>query len=160
MNRHRFDFWILAHRSFVAVCLACSLACWCDLARSQVQQQGGVQQGGQQGGQQAGGQQGVGNNGNQAGAGGVVIDARGVLRVNAVLDAGLSLPQRKAAGAALPAELQKRSKLRKVALSRLEAEVAKAAAGGRGIPEEMLQLAGLTRVQYVFIYPGEGSEPG
>ena len=94
MNRHRFDFWILAHRSFVAVCLACSLACWCDLARSQVQQQGGVQQGvqqgGQQGGQQAGGQQGVGNNGNQAGAGGVVIDARGVLRVNAVLDAGLS----------------------------------------------------------------------
>jgi len=161
MNRPHFDFRMLAHRSFVAACVTFSLACWCDQARSQVQQQGGVQQGGgQQGGLQQGGVQQGGGNGNQAGAAGVAIDAQGVLRINAVLDAGLSLAQRKAAVAALPVDLQKRSKLRKVALSRLEAEVAKAAAGGRGIPEEMLQLAGLTRVQYVFVYPGEGSEPG
>ena len=59
--------------------------------------------------------------------------------------------------AALPADLQTKSPLRKVALSRLEAEVAKAAATGRGIPDELAKLAGLTRVQYVFIYPTNGT---
>lgn len=47
-----------------------------------------------------------------------------------------------------------------MALSRLEAEVVKAGAAGRGIPAEMLRLAGLTRLQYVFVYPGNGSEQG
>ena len=91
---------------------------------------------------------------------GVVIDANGVLRMQGVADAGLSAERRKAAAAALPGDLQKSSGLRKVALSRLEAEVAKAAAAGRGIPEELEKLAGLTRVQYVFVFPAEGSEPG
>ena len=93
---------------------------------------------------------------NASGGAGVVIDAQGVLRAQAVPDAGLSAERRKAAAAALPGDLQKSSKFRKVALSRLEAEFAKAAATGRGIPEEMQKLAGLTRVQYVFVYPGEG----
>ncbi|NCY02103.1 MAG: DUF1598 domain-containing protein, partial [Planctomycetia bacterium] len=53
----------------------------------------------------------------------------------------------------LPADLRAKSPLRKVALSRLEAEVAKAAASGRGLPDELAKLAGLTRIQYVFIYP-------
>ena len=97
---------------------------------------------------------------NASGGAGVVIDAQGVLRAQAVPDAGLSAERRKAAAAALPGDLQKSSKFRKVALSRLEAEFAKAAATGRGIPEEMQKLAGLTRVQYVFVYPGEGSEQG
>ncbi|NBT12359.1 MAG: DUF1598 domain-containing protein, partial [Planctomycetia bacterium] len=35
-----------------------------------------------------------------------------------------------------------------------------AAAAGRGIPDELEKLAGLTRIQYVFVYPGEGSERG
>jgi len=95
-----------------------------------------------------------------AGAAGVIIDAQGVLRTHGVRDAGLSLERRKAAAATLPGELQKSSKLRMVSLSRLEAEVAKAAATGRGIPDEYEKLAGLTRIQYVFIYPGEGSDRG
>ena len=121
----------------------------------------GGQAGGLNGGLAVGGQVGGGgNNGNQAGASGVVIDAQGVLRTSSVTDAGLSLVRRKAACAALAVDLQKSSKLRKVALSRLEAEVVKAGAAGRGIPAEMLRLAGLTRLQYVFVYPGNGSEQG
>jgi len=90
-------------------------------------------------------------------AAGIVIDANGVLRTQVVPHASLSGERLKAAVAALPADLQSRSPLRKVALSRLEAEVAQAAASGRGIPDELAKLAGLTRVQYVFIYPAAGS---
>jgi len=89
-----------------------------------------------------------------------VIDAQGVLRWQAVADAGLSRERLEAAAAGLPADLRKSSKLRKVALSRLEAAVARAAADGRGVPEEMLVLAGLTRLEYVFVYPGGDGRPG
>lgn len=93
-------------------------------------------------------------------AAGVVVDAQGVLRTKTVADAGLSAERRKAAVTALPNDLQKPAVLRKVALSRLEAEVAKAAATGRGVPSELTRLAGLTRVQYVFVYPATDDTPG
>ena len=92
---------------------------------------------------------------------GVIIDAHGLLRtVKATVDPRTLVDQRKAALQSLPGDLQKKSALRKVALSRLEAKVNAAAGTGRGIPDEMQKLAGLTRIQYVFVYPGEGSEPG
>jgi hypothetical protein len=47
-----------------------------------------------------------------------------------------------------------------VALSRLEAELAKRIADGRGVPDELAKLAGLTRIRYVFVYPAEGDTPG
>jgi hypothetical protein len=93
-------------------------------------------------------------------AAGIVVDAQGVLRTKTVADAGLSAERRKAAVAALSGDLQKPAALRKVALSRLEAEVAKAAATGRGVPSELTRLAGLTRVQYVFVYPATDDAPG
>lgn len=93
-------------------------------------------------------------------AAGVAVDAQGVLRTTMVPDAGLSPERRRAAVAALPGELQRKSPLRKVALSRLEARVAAAAAAGRGIPDELEKLAGLTRVQYVFVYPGAEGQAG
>jgi hypothetical protein len=95
-----------------------------------------------------------------ASAAGIIVDAQGVLRTKTVADAGLSAERRKAAVAALPGDLQKPAVLRKVALSRLEAEVAKAAATGRGVPSELTRLAGLTRVQYVFVYPATNDTPG
>jgi hypothetical protein len=91
---------------------------------------------------------------------GVVIDADGVLRTQSVADPGLTKERRQAALEAMPGDLRKPSPLRKVALSRLEAAVAKAAAAGRGLPDELEKLAGLTRVQYVFVYPAEGDTPG
>ena len=123
--------------------------------------QQGNQQGNQQGGQlgnQQGGQQGGGgnnttivDNGNQPA--GVLIDAQGVLRAQAFPSQPLSIAQRKAAVEGLPGDLRKKVPLRKVALSRLEKSLAKHAADGRGIPDEIEKLAGLTRVQYVFVYP-------
>jgi hypothetical protein len=70
-------------------------------------------------------------------AAGVRVDPQGVLRAQAVADAGLSTEKRKAAIEALPGDLQKKVPLRKVALSRLEAALAAHAADGRGIPEEI-----------------------
>ena len=93
-------------------------------------------------------------------AAGVRVDPQGVLRAQAVADAGLSTEKRKAAIEALPGDLQKKVPLRTVALSRLEAALAAHAADGRGIPDEIGKLAGLTRVQYVFVYPAEGDTPG
>jgi hypothetical protein len=117
--------------------------------------------GGGMGGMGGGGMGGMGGGGmGGVSAAGIVVDAQGVLRTNVVADAGLSAERRKAAVAALSDDLRKVSPLRKVALSRLEAEVARHAAAGRGIPDEMLKLAGLTRVQYVFVYPAAGDAPG
>ncbi|MFM8577547.1 MAG: DUF1598 domain-containing protein, partial [Planctomycetaceae bacterium] len=93
--------------------------------------------------------------GGAAGAAGIVIDADGVLRMQVHKDGtgALSRERRIAAIASLPSDLKSRSPLRKVALSRLEKEISTAMAAGRGIPEAMQRLAGLTRVQYVFVYP-------
>jgi len=127
-------------------------------------QGGGMGGGGAGGGMGGGGGTGGGTGGGGAGGGttaaGIIIDANGVLRTQTVAGAGLSADRLKAAVASLPADLQTKSPLRKVALSRLEAEVAKAAATGRGVPDELAKLAGLTRVQYVFIYPADGAGPG
>jgi hypothetical protein len=93
------------------------------------------------------------------GAAGVAIDPQGVLRTRFVQDDGLSAEHRKAAIDALPGDLQKKVALRKVALSRLEAAVARHAADGT-LPDEVAKLAGLTRIQYVFVYPADGDTPG
>ena len=125
-------------------------------------QQGGLQggqQGGLQGGQQ-GGLQGGGNNGNQAGGSGVVVDAQGVLRVLTMPDANLSRVRRRAAAAMLPGDLRQPSELRKVALSRLEEALVQAIESGEPLPESLKNLAGLTRIQYVFIYPSTTEQPG
>lgn len=91
---------------------------------------------------------------------GILIDAQGMLRTLSVTDPGLDKQRRQAAVDALPGDLRKAVPLRKVALSRLEAELAQRLADGRGVPDELAKLAGLTRVQYVFVYPTEGDTPG
>src|SRR5690606_9573044 len=48
------------------------------------------------------------------------------------------------------------SPMRMISLNRLEKAVEGRIAGGRHPSEEMLHLAGLTRLQYVFFYPETG----
>jgi hypothetical protein len=96
----------------------------------------------------------------RANAAGVLVDPQGVLRIQSVADAGLTRDRRTAVVDALPGDLRKAVPLRKVALARLEAELAKRLTDGRGVPDEIQKLAGLTRVQYVFVYPAEGDTPG
>jgi hypothetical protein len=55
--------------------------------------------------------------------------------------------------ARLPAEVAKASGLRKISLPRLEAAIAQRIAEGKEPTEEMKNLAGMTRLQYVFYYP-------
>jgi hypothetical protein len=118
---------------------------------------GGAGGGGTGGGGTGGG---AGGTGSQAGGAGVVIDAQGVLRVLAAPGGGLTRERRKAAIAALEQDLRKPSSLRKVSLTRLEALVARGTTDGRGLPDAVGKLAGLTRVQYVFVYPRSGQAEG
>lgn len=121
---------------------------------------GGGMGGGGMGGQggMGGGQGGMGGGGAQA-VGGIAIDANGVLRTLVVADPLLTNRRREAV-TALEGDLRTRAPLRHVALSRLERKLSAAVSAGHGIPDELQKLAGLTKVQYVFIYPGDGSEPG
>ena len=122
---------------------------------------GGMGGGGQGGGGMGGGGQGGqgGGGGGAAAVGGIAIDAQGVLRTLIVADPVLTNRRREAV-TAFEGDLRDRVPLRHVALSRLERQLAEAVATGHGLPDEMQKLAGLTKVQYVFVYPGDGAEPG
>lgn len=83
---------------------------------------------------------------------GVEIDATGVLRTqrldHRVANERLMAARQKRGAGAMDA-----SELRKVSLNRLEKAVAAAIAAGQRPSEEMLSMAGLTGIQYVFFYP-------
>jgi hypothetical protein len=89
---------------------------------------------------------------------GVEVKADGVLRVKRYQD--LAGPLAKAwaaeAKAKLAPDLARISDKRKVSLNRLEAAIAKKLAAGADISDEMRYLAGLTRVENVFFFPGSG----
>ena len=89
---------------------------------------------------------------------GVYIDAEGVLRKQSFNDPGGRLTRERVESqlAALDPDIAKPSALRMISLNRLEKAVEARIAGGRHPSEDMLHLAGLTRVQYVFYYPETG----
>lgn len=91
-------------------------------------------------------------------AAGVAIDAQGVLSLKRSVDGSgeLSRQRRLQAVAALGRELSKQSDLRKVSLNRLEKAFAAKLAAGEKPGDDMLYLAGLTQLQYVFFYPESG----
>ena len=52
--------------------------------------------------------------------------------------------------------VRREANLRKISLTRLEKQIQLLQAAGRPLPEEMQVLAGLQRIQYVFVYPDSG----
>lgn len=92
------------------------------------------------------------------GAGGVEVDAEGVLRTKFVNDpSGVLFKRRLAeAKAALDADLARPSELRKISLNRLEAALAERIENNADATAEMKHLAGLTGIRYVFFYPDSG----
>ena len=88
-------------------------------------------------------------------ASGVAVDADGVLRRLTVNDATGKLKRQRLreALAQLDSDIARRSKLRKVSLTRLARLIRKAIDEGHGPDDAMKHLAGLTRIQYVFYYP-------
>jgi hypothetical protein len=93
---------------------------------------------------------------------GISIDAEGTLdaRTFKDFDARLLRERLAAAKAARPGEIWAAAKLRKISLRRLEAALAAELAAGRGPDDVMRNLAGLTRVQYVFCLPAAEGKPG
>ncbi|MGC3966995.1 MAG: DUF1598 domain-containing protein [Pirellulales bacterium] len=91
--------------------------------------------------------------------GGVYVDAAGAMRpvVNLTDLARLASLRRDAAReAGDKANIRAPSALRKISLTRLERELQIRAAQGRPVEEELQALAGLQKVQYVFVYPESG----
>jgi hypothetical protein len=94
---------------------------------------------------------------NSPGAG-VVVDAKGVLRMVVQPDPGgeQARLRREAAMASLNPKVAQKSGLRKISLTRLEKALATHLETGRPATDEMRYLAGLTRIQHVFFYPDSG----
>jgi hypothetical protein len=106
-------------------------------------------------------QTGGGGGGGTIGSGatsGVSVDAEGVLRRTTVQDPTGDLSRQRVDEALgrLDHDVARTSPLRKVSLTRLEHIMAKRLAESQGIDDVMRNLAGLTRVEYVFCYPETG----
>ncbi len=88
---------------------------------------------------------------------GVRVDPHGVLAMVSREDRTTHLENlsRSARKADLNTDMAKTSTLRMVSLTRLEAAIAERLAEGKPVVESMRQLAGLTDIRYVFVYPEE-----
>lgn len=86
------------------------------------------------------------------------VDERGVAGTSLAADpqGRLTRERLQQAKAALNADLAKPSPIRKVSLTRLERAVQGQLEKNRKPTDEMLRLAGLTRIRYVFFYPDSG----
>lgn len=93
-----------------------------------------------------------------SGVAGVSIDADGVLRKQLYSDPSGVLTRERfvAAKTRLESSVLVPSKLRKISLNRLEKALAERISLNRSPTEEMLYLAGMTRLKHVFFYPESG----
>jgi hypothetical protein len=120
---------------------------------------GGGAGGGGFGGGQGGGQGGQGGQGNQGGfqaAGGITIDGNGVLSAPKAKTISPDVAKKRMQELAkqfLPEDLSRSSSLRKVSLVRLERAIAELQESDKPIPESMQYLAGLQRIDFVFVFP-------
>ncbi|WP_428308798.1 DUF1598 domain-containing protein [Lacipirellula sp.] len=85
--------------------------------------------------------------------GGVVVDADGTIQRAEQRDEAALLDARRAALDGLAGDIAKPAKLRKVSLRRLDALLASHAGQNKPLPPEVLYLAGLQRIEYLFAYP-------
>ncbi len=89
--------------------------------------------------------------------GGIVIDPLGVVRRHVTGGQGrLNRIRRAAAWRPESRDIFRPSECRKVSLNRLEQAARQVTEQGGQAPEEMLYLAGLTRVEHVFLFPESG----
>jgi hypothetical protein len=87
--------------------------------------------------------------------GGVAIDARGVIERAEQRDVAALRDARRSAISGVAADIAKPSKLRKISLRRLDALIAQLINQNKPLPSELLYLAGLQRIEYVFAYPDQ-----
>jgi hypothetical protein len=89
----------------------------------------------------------------QQAVGGIAVNADGVIDAPTVEDEAALTQLRETALDAVPQDLQAFTDLRAVSLKQLEAQIAGQLAAGKELPEAVRYLAGLQRVEYVFVYP-------
>jgi hypothetical protein len=128
-------------------------------ASAQLQAQG-IGGGGTGGIGGTGGQGGQGGQNGQTGnsAGGILVDAAGLVRPMFQQESSGRLDRKRReerAQRGLPADLNRFSAMRKISLPRLEAALAKALNAKEPITDDMRYLAGLERIDYVFAYPDD-----
>jgi hypothetical protein len=88
---------------------------------------------------------------------GVRVDPNGLLALvtKQEREARLAQTQQQARAAALNTDLARPAELRMVSLTRLDRAIRSRLEAGKPVVESMRQLAGLSEVQYVFVYPEE-----
>jgi len=91
--------------------------------------------------------------GNQGAVGGVAIDARGLLANSSVDQMGRLREMRLQLWQELPKDVIAWSDLRLVSLRRLETAIAKLLDEGEPLSDDIVHLAGLQRIRYVFVDP-------
>ncbi|MFO0942732.1 MAG: DUF1598 domain-containing protein [Pirellulales bacterium] len=87
--------------------------------------------------------------------GGVKVDAEGVVRDASVEERGDQLRQLREAIKSASGEMAKKSSMRMISLKKLQEEIQKSVNENKPLSEEVLFLAGLQRVEYVFAYPDQ-----
>ena len=87
------------------------------------------------------------------GVGGVMIDSDGVLRNSTAEDQSRNLEQLRSTMQGAQGDLAKATDLRLISLKGIQQMVLDAQKQGKSIPEDVYCLGGLTRIDYVFVYP-------
>jgi len=90
------------------------------------------------------------------GVGGVLVDANGAIARSDVETLGRLREARLRALAPIDSDLQAASPLRKVSLRGLQSELDKRRQAGQPVGDALQNMAGLTRIEYVFLYPERG----
>ena len=119
-------------------------------ARGQVNNNGGNNQGNNQGGNQGN------NQGNNRNAGGIKIDAGGVVSLAIATDVSGALDKKRREAIAkkmLNADLNHSSKLRYVSLVELERTIDQCLSQQKPLSDEVFFLAGLQQIEEIFVFP-------
>jgi hypothetical protein len=87
------------------------------------------------------------------GVGGVMIDSNGVLRNATAEDQTLNLEKLRGAMHGAQGDLAKATDLRLISLKGIQQIALESQKQGKEIPEDVYCLGGLTRIDYVFVYP-------
>ena len=83
--------------------------------------------------------------------GGIVINPTGMIRTATEAERLELAKQLRQINQGLPGDLKEAAELRMVSLKGLQAEIAKSQAAGKSLPAEVEYMAGLQRIEYVFV---------